>query len=373
MKKIKYLIIVLVTLFCKQADAQLPFGDSAWVLQTALSDEFDTTAVRTHKWYTNWWGGGQIFNGAEINYASNITLNGSTLKIKADTLETNYYEPDTNKLVPSYHYPGQGLTFAYQGGVIFSKTESYKFGYFEYYAKFPSKYYSSWPGPWLIGISDGNYYNELDIAENNGEQTFFGNVVGNNYHVSNVSSSSSAVWNGSNGAVVLPAGDSLSGGFHKFALQWDKERVTWYFDDMPTFELYDPTGTKIPQNNTSVIINYCVDPAFAFLPADWKSSINWRPSSPTKWPQYLELDYSRYYKLQTDCNTDAVLCTPAGYDRKVKKSISTNVSCTPTYSPTTQAASYHLRATDYILINEGTTIDPSGTGYFEAEVMPCPQ
>lgn len=380
MKTLKelWLAFVLITSI-SFAQVPLPNGDSSWIYQSNLSDEFDSTALRTYKWNNAYWGGisPTIANGAEINYASNLSFNSATLKIKADTLVPNVTRAWGT--FPDYHYsqPSQSLTYAYQGGVIQSKTAGYKYGYFEYSAKFPSNKYSLWPAIWLLGGKDTVAYNEIDIAENNAYQSFQGNLIGNNYHSSNITAIWDSLWHGGFNNAVLPAGDSLSGAFHKYALQWDSLQISWFFDDVKVASLYDPTGAKIPRYSLGLLINFCVDPQFAYLPNNWNGTNIPNPhrnKTPTNWPQYLEIEYVRYFKLSAECSSDlSNLCSPSGYNRKIKKSITTDASCTPTFNPSTAAGSYTLRATDYILINEGTTINPSGTGYFTIEPTPCPQ
>ncbi len=382
MRKYKYAFVLFALTAFKTIYAQKPANDAAWILQSSLSDEFDTTALRAYKWNPTWWGG-NIFNGAEISKPTNVIFNGSTLKIKADTLSLNYFESDTTKLVYGFNSPNQGLTFAYQGGVLQSSAATYKFGYLEFYAKFPSKKWPLWMGFWLFGSSGvpgSKYLNEIDITENDGPKTFAGNFVGNNYHISDTTNDYNKATNFSSQTAVLAPGDSLSGAFHKYAFEWDPDKMIFYFDGQPTLIVNDTTGKLIPQNPMLLIINFCIDPWYAYLPADWNNpKIFGNPTihgdrRPTKWHQYFEVEYVRYYKLTTDCGTALNnMCTPAGYDRKVKKSISTDNICTPTFSPSNEASSYVLRATDYILLNEGTTINPSGTGYFAMETMACPQ
>jgi hypothetical protein len=382
MKKLKWLIALCTLIVCNDFNAQSPADDAGWIIQANLSDEFDTTALRTYKWNNNYWNWTTIANGAEINYPANLLFNGSTLKIKADTLAPNYFESDTNKLVYGFNSPGQGLTYAYQGGVVQSKAASYTFGYIEISAKFPSRKYSLWPAFWLFNGSctpGSKFLNESDIAENYAEISYSGNKVGNFYHISDTTCNYPDAINGGVEAIVLPSTDSLSGAFHKFALQWDPHRMVYYFDGIPTLSIYNTNGTGIPQNGMFLFLNFCVDPAHAFLPADWNGEdVFGNPpvhgnKAPTRWPQYFEIEYLRYYKLTADCSTNATICVPADYDRKVKQTIVTNSACTPTYNPSTAAGSYTLRATDYVLIDEGITIDPTGTGYFMIETMACPQ
>ena len=379
MHKLNYLITLLTLFVCNVAKAQFPNNDAAWVPQTSLSDEFDSTAVKLNKWNTNYWGSSDISNGAEINYASNLLSNSSTLKIKADTLKPNVTRAWGT--FPDYGYgtSGQPLTFAYQGGVIQSKTSNYKFGYVEISAKFPSKKYSLWPAFWLMSsdcnTSGAHFLNEIDIAENGAVQSFQGNHVGNNYHIGDTTCNYDYAINNGFDVSVLADGDSLSGVMHTYALEWDPHSVTWYFDGKPTSQLYSATGAGLPQNGMGLLLNFCIQPQYAFLPANWNGApvTPHGNNLPTKWPQTFEIDYVHYYKLVSDCSTDAVICSASIYDRKVKKTISTNTACTPTYSPSTAANSFTLRATDYILLNAGFTSSPTGTGYFAAETLACPQ
>jgi beta-glucanase (GH16 family) len=364
--------------------AQLPFGDSAWVPQSQ-SDEFNGTVIDWTKWNTNYWGSAQIANGAEINYDSNVVVDSGYLSIFADTLAPNVTKAWGN--FPDYGYgtSGQPLTYAYQSGVIQNKYLFFKYGYYEISAKFPSKNYSLWPAFWLYSndcTPGADYAGELDIAENGAITTYKGNELTGWYHVSEITCNydSSACLHGGGSITVLPSGDSLSGDFHKFACQWDPDKFIYYFDDIPIIKMYDTSGHNIPQHNMTLIIALGIDPYKAYLPANWNNPIfvnspdRFIPNpNPRNWPQKLELAYFHYYKLETDCGTNATLCSSGDYDRKVKKSITTNSGCTPTFNPTTPAGSYTLRATDYILINEGITISPSGSGSFTIETIDCPQ
>jgi beta-glucanase (GH16 family) len=379
MKKIeiKYIAFFAAMIFIVSfAKGQIPVNDPAWQLDTSLSDEFNSGSINTAKWDTSyyfWYNGGfsNVSNGAEWDYSRNLIMTDTTLKIKADTLSPNHYRAWGT--FPDYGYGtyGSGLTYAYQGGVIHSKSPNkYKFGYVEIYAKFPSKKYPLWPALWLWSANcPSKFYNEIDFAENNAEQSYAGNRIGNNYHVADTSCYYQYGLNGA-GDITL-AVDSLSGGFHKFAIQWDPHRMIYYFDDVPTTSIYNSNGTGIPQNAMTLILNFCVDPWYAFLPSDW-TRIIYAPHKPTFWPQYLEINYCRYYKLNTDCNTDLNICTP-GTDynhRAVEKSITTGSGCSPVFNTSN---SYTLRATDYVILDAGTTINADGSGFFAIDITACPQ
>lgn len=393
MHKLKYTLLSLF-FFCQFVKAQLPGNDSAWVLQTSLSDEFNASYIdSTTKWYKHY--GNFIStnpditlaNGAELNFSSNLIMTGNTLKIRADTLSPNITVTDTTKLVYGYsqliggplghHGPRHPLTFAYQGGVIMSQSTSYKYGYLEIYAKYPSKKFSLWPAFWIQGSDCGtsHYVNEVDIAEGIAPNSYAGNKIGNNLYVTDQYCSYDSLEYLNIQNPVLPV-DSLSGGFHKFALKWDPNNLTYLFDDITTTVVDDASGHKIPQNGLHVFLNFCVEPGYALLPANWIGVIPAAPPTkvPTLWPQHFEIDYFRYYKLGAECISAQSVCIPSNYNRKVKQTITVGGgSCTPTYNASNWNSSYTLRATDYVLLDVGTTINPSGTGYFAIETLACPQ
>ena len=157
--------------------------------------------------------------------------------------------------------------------------------------------------------------------------------------------------------------------------------MTYYFDDVPTLIVDDPTGERIPQHAMRVILNFCVDPWQGYLPSNWNNDTTYGfPVShgnhiPTLWPQYFVIDHVNYYTLPVACTTPLSICTPSDYYlRKVQKDITVGgVGCTPNFNPSTSGASYTLRATDFVLLDEGTIIDPTGTGYFAIDIISCPQ
>jgi hypothetical protein len=265
-----------------------------------------------------------------------------------------------------------------------SQSTSYKYGYLEIYAKYPSKKFSLWPAFWIQGSDCGtsHYVNEVDIAESVALQSFQGNHIGNNFYITDSHCGYDSIEHSqydypdylSN--IVLPV-DSLSGGFHKFALNWNPNNFTYLFDDSPTWSINDASGHSVPQNGLHVFLNFCIEPGRALLPANW---IGVTPPAlepkhtPTKWPQHFEIDYFRYYKLGTECSSAQSVCTPSNYNRKVKQTITVGGgACSPTYNANTWNSSYTLRATDYVLLDAGTTISPTGTGYFAIETLACPQ
>jgi len=368
-------LIALLMLTCLyQAKAQIPVNDPAWQIQTGASEEFNAPLDFTTKWYNQYpWG--PLNNGAEYNKPANLDQStGTTLKIVADTLVPGIH------VAPSRYADvwANGVTYVYQSGAIqtrqVSGSDVYKFGYLEVYAKYPTSYYPLWPASWVWGC-DGGPYNEIDYAENGAANSYDGHKMGTNKWI-NTSTCNNASGSGQD-ITGLPL---LSSAFHKYATEWAPDRVNYYFDDVLVRSVSDPSGATIPQNPMAAIINFAIDPWYAYLPSDWNNDTIYHSAtnpvhgnaSPTLWPQYLEIDYMRYYKLNTDCNTNLTICTPSTdySSRAVEKTIEAGGSCTPTFNTSDE---YTLRATDNVTLDAGTTIADNGSGYFAIIIMPCPQ
>ena len=273
------------------------------------------------------------------------------------------------------------VSYAYQGGAIGSDS-TYRFGYIEIRAKFPTGYYSLWPAFWLQNSRcDGSpFYNEIDIAEGSADDNYSGSYMGTGY---NSELDCSGQSNPSH-AIQIPF--SIAG-WHKYALEWNESRLTWYFDDVAVRTYYDGTGVSIPQRHLTLYLDFAVYPWNAWNPKSFSPGYNWtygegNESSPTSYPQYFKIDYVRDYKLtksNSGCTTVATnLCSLSSYYRKVYKSITTDNTCSPNINPSTWNSSYTLRATDYVLLDvpsgsNSITINPTGTGYFAIDVVPCPQ
>ncbi|MHB8261854.1 MAG: glycoside hydrolase family 16 protein [Bacteroidia bacterium] len=390
---IKLIVLLTAMLICtKQIKAQLPVNDTAWVLHTAMSDEFNESSINTTLWDTTYcyWDTinhtcNNVNNGAEWDFGRNISMTGTTVKIKADTLNPNKVAASGTFPLDNYSYAGHSRTYAYQGGVIHtdvSRDTLYTYGYVEIRAKYPSHKYPLWPAFWLNN-TPSCCYNEIDICENGAGTSNSGYIMGTNYHVTTYSLSSFQ-WGTGEDCNVLATTDSLSGAFHKYACQWSPTRITYYFDDNVVRTVYDSTGTSMIKVGMQVFMNFCIDPWYAYLPSDWNDTLTYHNpvqhgnNSPTSWPRYFEIDYFHYYTLiggSANCSNSLTICSPIVYNRNVYSTITTGGSgCTtaPTFNPSTTGTSYTLRATNSVLLDAGTTINPSGTGYFAIDMTACP-
>lgn len=342
MPKLQY-IILLMAMFVstKNVKAQIPVNDPGWVINTAKSDDFNGTSLNTSKWWIQ--ADSTPGQGLEMMYYRNIKVDSGSLKIKADTLR--WAAPYTGAKHTPYHY---------QSGCIISYN-TYQYGYIELNAKLPTGNSAYWPALWFWqqhcdSINSSNsWYEELDLPENGGLTSLDGHEMQVHYHWSN----SSSCENNHEDNYMTTGLPQLNLAFHKYAVEWDTTGLKFYFDDVlvKTYLNNNPHPTN--QHAMEAILDFFVEPGFtgAFSPA------------------VFEIDYVHYYKLTPDCNTNTTICTPADYDRKVKKTIVTNSACTPTFNTSDD---YTLRATDYIILNAGTTINPNGSGQFTILPSVCP-
>ena len=378
LRKLQYIFIALIMLTgIQKIKAQLASNDSAWVIQSSLSDDFTGSRVDSTKWdtaycYYNNSTCYNVANGAEWDFGRNDSVAGGYLYIKADTLKSNKVAAwGTWPYGYGYGDTLQSLTYAYQGGVVHSVNPSYGHGYAEISAKYPSNKYPLWPAFWVQNGSS-SFYNEIDIAENAASQSYAGNQVQNNYWVDktsgNVGTTHTQIYN-------LPV-TALADSFHTFSAEWDTLMINYYFDGKLLRTVNQGTTDSVPQHGMYLFMNFCVDPWAAKLPSNW-TNLSGQYKPPTHWPQHFIIDYLHYYKLSggnTHCSNALTLTDPINYNRAVYSTINTGGgSNTATFSPADWNHSYTLRATNYIELDAGTTINPSGTtGYFAIQIMGCP-
>lgn len=382
-------MLLLANIFI--AKGQIPINDSGWQLQSEAngSEDFDGALDTTNRWHPRWpWQPNEKFTysgSAEANSIYNLLSGVSTFQIMADSID----DPDDWIHVAPSNFAADsldGVSYCYTGGVIWRKqivvgsdtVDPYHFGYIEILAKFPTGYYPLWPAFWLFGgrscdYAPPHYNNEIDIVENHPDIAFEGDMTSTNTHIDPDGCDDIDNYQ------EINTGFLLSSAFHKYACEWDPDRITWYIDDVAVRTYFDPSGATVPQNAMSVILNFALAADRAWLPGDWNNPLNPenpQPTNPTAWPDtlYFEIDYLNYYKLPIDeCSTPLNnLCTPAGYNRKIKQYITTDATCTPIFNPSTAAGSYTLRAVDYVTLNAGTVINPTNTGYFAIHTLDCP-
>lgn len=326
------IIIAAVVAVCSFADVngQSPPTDLNWSLNSSKSDEFNSTILHS-KW--------QKMTGVKWGVStfdpSYVLLTGSTMKLKADKINGNYF------------------TGGIQTYDNINPADKYRYGYYEISAKFP---YGKgfWPAFWVYDDSTG-WYEEIDVFEPNGEQFQYcdRNVLG--YHKliqlpPPFPSGPSKVYQSSQD--YLP---NLSQAYHKFAVEWLPNKLVFYFDDQPTSAYC--VQANMPSHHLMTLIDLQIDG-------------NNAPNSSTLFPQYWEFDWFRHYELKRDCNTPVVISGPGSFNFSNSNSYALKKSFTFLSGFTVPSGiNATLRATDFFLFNQGFTV-PQNT-QFTATVSPC--
>ena len=157
------------------------------------------------------------------------------------------------------------------------------YGYFEMSAKLPAGQ-GLWPAFWLMP-TDGSWPPELDVME------VLGNRSTQLYTTVHSQVSGASGWIDPTGGVnhyTTGAGTTVtdtSAGFHTYGVDWEPDKITWYFDGQKIFQAATPADMNKPMY---LIANLAVG-------GDWPGS----PISSTKFPATMQIDYIRAYNALT--------------------------------------------------------------------------
>jgi beta-glucanase (GH16 family) len=209
-----------------------------------------------------------------VNSPQNIDLSsGSSLKLTAIA----------NNPVSGYTYSSGELTTEN----TLNQTNGFlqAFGYFECYAKVPAGN-GVWPAFWLLdGRTEnaGGYWPpEIDIMEYVGSlnsttpySDFMTNHWGSNYPLDAGTAS------GLGGTYL--SSQALAQGFHKFAVDWEPDSITWYMDDVPRYS----TTTHVPYlRQMYMLLNLAIGGS-----GSWPGP----PNGNTVFPSVYEIKYVHVY------------------------------------------------------------------------------
>jgi len=141
-----------------------------------------------------------------------------------------------------------------------------------------------WPAFWMLGsdFPETAWPNsgEIDIMENIGKEpgTAYGNIHGPGY----------SGCCGIVGSTTLPDGEKLADAFHRFAIEWDENSITWFLDDQPFHRATKsdiPAGTQwVFDHEFFILLNVAVG-------GSWPGY----PDATTQFPQSMTVDYVRVY------------------------------------------------------------------------------
>lgn len=316
---IAFLFAAIAQLFIH---AQTPANDPTWVLDNTLSDEFNGTAVDNQKWHVfdcqtdltyEYWGGGTGFS------AANTTESGGYLHLRAEnTPNTCYFNSSETCGNSPQHYTSN----QYKTGGIKSQANGYGYGYIELFAQLPGYVDSSgvahgnkfWPAFWLAYSLENAgcriYHDEIDIMDE----------CCDTYYDARTTGSGANKWDGQCSfypvcKTVRTSPFPLCNGYHKYAVEWNVNRIIFYFDDKPYLESYAPFTAVPMQLIVDLQINS--DYGLDFSPVssastDYCHTIDFDPEAFSSGHNpAMTLDYLRYYHLKLDCGASLSLQSDA--------------------------------------------------------------
>lgn len=226
-----------------------PPNPSDWNM--TFSDEFNSTKFASDKWLKTmrWDMRNNGANGESQYYVDGgIVLDGQNLNLTA-----------TKKAAGG---------FPYSSGIICSYGKfSQQYGYFEMRAQMPIGK-GIWPAFWLLPDRE-TWPPEIDILE------YLGHEPSTAYFTNHFDDGGYSYDQGT------AQGTNLSTGYHLYAVEWNKDSITWYLDGVKKFQIKE----HVPQEPMYVIANLAVG-------GNWPGY----PNSATKFPQKYAIDYIRVYQ-----------------------------------------------------------------------------
>ena len=278
----------------RRVDARPP-AKREWVLD--WSDEFDGTELNTNNWSAvDCW-----HCQEEQFYTSrrkNVRVEDGKLVLEAhrerfDTLPTKETGVNLCGAVPGISYvPTRRYADYTSGCVVSAKKAAFTYGRIEIRAKIPVGKWS-WPALWMMGENIRQVgwprCGEVDIME------YWGRSPRKVFGTCHFAAADSPYYYvGKNGCGHVGQGDKLGDvdiedGFHVYAVEWDRDRMDFYFDGTLYYVFPVASGAFKPDGNAFhlpmyVLMNFALDPAIGKVPVDFPL------------PQRFEIDYVRHYR-----------------------------------------------------------------------------
>lgn len=350
----KYLIICLLLLPFITIEAQTAASlDDNWAIDTSLSDEFSGSSLDNTKWNAFGksdypWGLGYCFDNSQVSVSDG--------KLQLEVIRKTSYDPSCYIDI----FPNDYTADFYSGGIQ-SVDTSYSYGYFEISAKLPGKMINGesnglgfWPAFWTYYIeqqgSCRTYHDEIDIMEPGGLQYADAKKITCGWHDTIGNCQIDKISRGE-----YEHDEPLFDDFHKYACEWLPDRIIFYFDDIP-FHV-DTYDSRMPTHSQFVVIDQQMDRDYP-------------PHDSMTFPQTMEVEYFRYYELNTDsCTQDVSILTDSNLDDfsfGVYKNInigngSSSISIVNGESPV-------FRASNDVIIDGTFTVQQGG----ELTIIPSP-
>ncbi|MBU1097601.1 MAG: glycosyl hydrolase family 16 [Ignavibacteriae bacterium HGW-Ignavibacteriae-2] len=234
-------------------------------------DEFDGSKVDPLKWIyeVNGNGGGNNELQYYTDREENSFVKDGALHIVA--LQEEFTGSDGKRYYTSARMTTQ-------------ETKSFMYGRIEAKLKLPYGQ-GIWPAFWMLGLNISEVgwpkCGEIDIMEMIGGGDGRDNVTHGTLH-----------WD-DNGHKYQGGNKKISSGiladdFHVYAIQWDANKIEWFFDNEPFYSMsITPASMSEFHQHYFIILNLAVG-------GNWPGN----PDMTTKWPQEMIVDYVRVYEKE---------------------------------------------------------------------------
>jgi beta-glucanase (GH16 family) len=253
--------------------------------QLTFDDEFNNLSLwngSSGTWDTTYW-------YDESKNGSTLPSNGEQeMYVNANGSVASQVKPWTvnNGVLTLHAAPASGDVssqlngYKYTSGMINTyHSFSQEYGYFEMKAQLPAGQ-GLWPAFWMLP-TDGSWPPEIDIME----------VLGNdptNLHTS-THTNQTGEHTYATQATTVP---DMSAGYHTYGMDWEADKVTFYFDGKQVFQTDTPSDMHKPMY---LIANLAVG-------GGWPGS----PDGTTQFPANMNIDYIRAYNENPYTNGGAV-------------------------------------------------------------------
>lgn len=272
------LLLSISTRAPAKESASLPA--SSHCLKPTFAEEFNTPKTLSRiirDWKTQYvWGNRKTINNELQYYLQPKKEAASAFRIQDGKLiiEARPSTPKQRKTLT--------MGRRYTSGLLTSeKLFTQRYGRFEIRARLP-KGRGLWPAFWLLPAID-HWPKGVDILPEIDVMEFLGQAV-NSYHVTVHSNQSGSLQSES---TQVETGQDLSSGFHRYAVEWDKREIRWYFNGKQVAHKATPRDLHQPMY---LLLNLAVG-------GNWPGS----PDRQTPFPARFEIDWVRVHRILPTC------------------------------------------------------------------------
>lgn len=369
---------ICISIWFSHVYAQTPSQDPHWVYHNVYSDEFSYTGTHAqiisqlgNKWHFLGFGSNP---SSSLGYVSgdgaDIQVSNGILTLSAKYAPGNYPFPSLNS--PTLKY------YDYTRCQLVSDNLMH-YGFYEikfrlpYYPNHPEKIKGIGANFWLFPITRQSFpfYEEIDVFEQiTNQQYVFGPTIhhfydnGQNPHLTQNSRYPNIGWtkiSDYQAPFNYPV-DFSDGEFHVVGLEWQKEYFGIYLDNVLVKSINFKQDT-IPSQNVLLDLNVEAANTQFGQPGVQSSTI---------FPYNYELEYFRYYNINTSSVQNLSICSPnyansnssnnLGYTMR-NDVVLGGTGCTS--AKINSGADFILRAKSSITLEEGFECDQNTTLYFQ--------